>query len=95
MPKKARIAKVKTGKKKLTVKAKVKAAKTGGTRYQIQYRVKGSSKWKTRTTKKQTLTIKKLKKGKKYQVRIRAFKKAGGKTYYGAWSKTSTSRKVR
>ena len=30
--------------------------------------------------------IKKLKKGKTYYVRIRAFKKTGGKTYYSEWS---------
>lgn len=31
-------------------------------------------------------TIKKLKKGKKYYIRIRAFKKSAGKTYYSEWS---------
>ena len=61
VPKKPVIAKAKAGKKKLTVKAKTKVSKTGGTRYQIQYRVKGTSKWKTKKTKKQKLTIKKKK----------------------------------
>ena len=95
VPKKAVVAKANAGKKKLTVKAKTKVAKTGGTMYQIQYRVKGTSKWKTKKTKKQSLTIKKLKKGKKYQVRIRAFKKVGKKTYYGAWSKVKTTKKIK
>ena len=31
-------------------------------------------------------TVKRLKKGKKYYVRIRAFKTVSGKTLYGAWS---------
>lgn len=30
--------------------------------------------------------IKKLKSKKKYQFRVRAYKKGGGKTYYGGWS---------
>lgn len=33
-----------------------------------------------------TYTGKNFTKGRKYYVRIRAYKKAGGKTYYGAWS---------
>ncbi len=33
-----------------------------------------------------TYTGKNFTKGRKYYVKIRAFKKAGGKTYYGAWS---------
>ncbi len=32
-------------------------------------------------------TISKLSKGKTYYVKVRAYKKAGGKKYYGAWSK--------
>ena len=63
--------------------------------YQIRYRAKGTSKWKTRKTRKQTLTIKKLKKGKKYQVGIRACKTVGKTTYYGAWSKTKTTGKIK
>lgn len=34
-----------------------------------------------------TKTISKLSKGKTYYVRVRAYKKADGKKYYGAWSK--------
>ena len=39
---------------------------------------------------KTTVTVKKLKSGKKYSFRVRAYKKVGGKTYYGAWSKTKS-----
>ena len=95
VPKKAVIAKAAASKKQLTVKAKTKVAATGGAQYQIQYRVKGTSKWKSVNTKKQSLTIKKLKKGKKYQVRIRAFRKVGKTTYYGEWSKVKTTKKVK
>ncbi len=82
-------------KRKIKVKAGVKVKKTGGAKYQIWYKVKGTSKWKKKTTTRQTLTIRKLKKGKKYQIKIRAYKKIGKKTYYGAWSKTKTTKKVK
>ena len=95
VPKKAVIAKTNTGKRKLTVKTKTTVAKTGGTTYQIRYRVKGESKWKTLKTKKQSLTIKKLKKGKRYQVKVRACRSVDGKTYYGAWSKVQTTKKIK
>ncbi len=94
-PAKAGQPKVKVGKKKMTVTAKAKVSKTGGTFYQVRYKVKGKAKWKTVKTKKQKVTIKKLKKGKRYQVQIRAFSKTGGKTYYGAWSKVRTTKKIR
>ncbi|MBQ8980604.1 MAG: fibronectin type III domain-containing protein, partial [Eubacterium sp.] len=35
-------------------------------------------------------TIKKLKGGKKYYIRIRTYKKINGKKYYGPWSKAKT-----
>ena len=66
--KKAAAPKVTAGKKKLTV---AKWGVTGASKYQVQYRVKGG-KWKTACTKSKPakVTISKLKKGKKYQVRI-------------------------
>ena len=57
----------------------------GVTKYQISYRIKGKS-WKNITVTKTKKTIKKLKKGKKYQVRVRAY----GPTGYGAYSKVIT-----
>ena len=39
------------------------------------------------TTTKTTYTIKKLKKGKTYYIRIRPYTKSGGKTVYGTYSK--------
>ncbi|MFQ9515076.1 MAG: fibronectin type III domain-containing protein [Eubacterium sp.] len=71
----------KGGKVKVTYK-KV----TGAAGYQIQYSLKKNMKAaKSKTTKKATYTIKKLKKGKKYYVRVRAYNK--GKKAYGDWSK--------
>ena len=42
---------------------------------------------KGKTTKK---TIRKLKRGRKYYVRIRAYKTVKGKKHYGSWSKVKT-----
>ena len=36
--------------------------------------------------------IKSLKKGKKYYVRVRAYRVVNGKTYYGAWSKAKSKK---
>jgi hypothetical protein len=48
---------------------------TGGKYYQVQYKPASSGKWKTAAkTSKRTVTIKSLKKGKKYKVRVRAYK---------------------
>ncbi len=94
-PKKAVISGVRPAKRKMTVKAKTKASMTGGSHYQIRYRMKGTKKWKTLKTAEQTVTIKKLKKGKRYQVQMRTYEKTGGKTYYGAWGKVKTSKKIK
>ena len=39
-----------------------------------------------------TRTLSGLKKGSTYYVRIRAYKKASGKTYYGAWSSVKNAK---
>ena len=85
--KKAVISKVKnvSGKKiKVTVK-KV----SGADGYQIQYSTKSNMKSaKTVTSSKTTTTISKLSKGKKYYVRVKAYKKdSTGKKVDGKWSK--------
>ena len=78
---------VKPGKKKLTVKyAKV----TYATEYQVQMKKAGGS-WKTYNNgKKLSKVFSKLKKGKKYSVRVRAIRTVEGKTYKGAWSEKKT-----
>lgn len=93
VPKGASVSKLTAGKKQLTVKWKKQATQTTG--YEIQYSTKSNMKSaktvtvnKTGTT---STTIKKLKSGKKYYVRIRTYKtvKIGGKNVklYSAWSK--------
>ena len=95
-PQKAAIKKIATGKNKLQVTVKNQKT-TGITGYQIQYRVKGTGKWQSETLKsgKTKCTIKKLQKGKKYQVRVRGFVKVSGKTTYGAFSKVKLSAAVK
>ena len=83
----------------ITVKWK-KSASTKATGYQIQYST--SVKFTKKTTKtvnvkgvrKVSKTIPKLKKGKKYYVRIRTYLKYGSDTYYSPWvSKTVAVKK--
>ena len=61
------------------------------TGYQIQYGLKknfkGAKSLKIKSVKKTGTTIKKLKRGKVYYVRIRTFKSVGKKVYVSGWSK--------
>lgn len=101
-PGKAAIASVKaSGGKKLTVKWKKIADASG---YEVQCCLKknfksGVKKAAAKKGNKTSLVIKKLKKGKTYYVRIRAYKtvKVNGKTkkLYGAWSKVKKSKKIK
>ncbi|MDR2457251.1 MAG: S8 family serine peptidase, partial [Clostridiales Family XIII bacterium] len=67
------------------------------TKYQLQYRIKGIAKWRVKTisSKKTSYILKKLKKGMRYQFRIRAYRVDSGKKYYSSWSKIKLSRKVK
>lgn len=67
---------------------------SGVSKYQIQYRIAGKSKWPVRTlsAKKTKITLKKLKAGKKYDIRVRAYAKGAG---YGAYGKVKKSPKVK
>jgi hypothetical protein len=94
-PAKASIQSTKVGKNSVTVKMKKPAADYGGKSFQVQYRMNGKSTWKSVTSKKQSVKISKLKKGKAYQVRVRAVKTVDGNKLYGAWSKTVKTKKVR
>jgi len=95
--KKPVIKSIKVGKKKMTVTWKKAANSQGITKYKIQYREKGKTKWKTKTVSatKSKLVIKKLKKGKKYQIRMKIYKVKPGVTYNKAWSKVKTSKKIK
>lgn len=94
-PKKAAIKALKIGKKRILVKAKTKAVKLAGRSYQLAYMQKGTKKWKYVTSKSPTLKVFKLKKGKCYYVKLRAFTKVSGKVYYGPWSAQKLSKKVK
>ena len=84
IPAKAKITKLTRGSKKLTVYyANQKAS--GVTSYKIAYKRSGAG-WKYTTSKSTYKTIKGLKKGKKYYVRVQAI----GSTGAGAWSDTKS-----
>ena len=60
--------------------------------YQVQYRKKGAKKFSNlkKATTKLKVKSKKLKKGKKYQFRVRTYKVINGKKVYGKWTKVKT-----
>ncbi len=84
--------------KKKTLKVQIKKKVVGATGYQVKYSLKNlkkskylkKAKAKTLSAKKKTLTIKKLKSGRKYYVRVRAYQTINGKKVYGKWSKVVT-----
>ncbi len=82
--------KVKAKAKKFTVTWK---KITGATSYQVQYRLKGK-KWSNlkASVKSVKATSKKLKKGKKYQFKVRTITVINGKKVYGAWSAVKTAK---
>lgn len=87
----AKVAKVKAkakGSKKVKVTwTKSKADRSGvQVRYSLKKTMKSAKSSKVKKAAAKTTTLKKLKKGKKYYVQVRAYKTVGGKTYYGAWS---------
>lgn len=95
VPKPSSINKLKSGRRKLTVTMGGTPSSKGATAYQIAYRYSKTAKWKYTTTKTSSKVIKKLKKRKKYYVMVRAYKNVGGTCYYGAWSKTALSKKIK
>lgn len=94
-PAKVKLAGAKVSGKKLTVKWKRISKNTKG--YQVALKDKKTGKQKTYTVKqgkKSTLskTIKKLKKGRKYAVRVRAYNVVEGHKVYGPWSKAKSGK---
>lgn len=87
-----KVAKVKsiTAKKKSSKAVTVKIKKVSGAKgYQVRYATKKSFKGsKAKLVKKTSVTLKKLKKGKTYYIKARAYKVSGGKKVYGKYSKT-------
>ena len=64
----------------------------GVKKYQVAYKLKSSKIWKYKTisSKKNNVTIKKLKVNKNYQFKIRSYKLNGKKKVYSKWSKVKT-----
>lgn len=86
-PKKTSIAKATAKKKAISLKLKKVKKATG---YVIKYSTSKKfkkSKTKTKTTKKTRVTIKKLKSGKTYYIKARAYRKVNGKKYYSEYCK--------
>ena len=94
VPKGTKLSSVKAGKKQVTVKWKAQKKSTTG--YQIQYSTsKKFNSAKIATIKKNkttSATIKKLKGGKKYYVRVRTYKTVGKAKYYSAWSNVKNAK---
>jgi len=69
--------------------SKVKKSIRKNVKYQIRYSIKKSmKKCKTKTYKTTKIKLKKMKAGKKYYIKARAFVKGtNGKKIYGAWTK--------
>ena len=88
LPRAVTISKLTAGKQLLTVKWGRRAEATG---YELQYAMKssfaGAKAVKIKKNATVSATIKKLKTGKTYYVRLRSYKTVGKKTYYSAWSK--------
>jgi uncharacterized repeat protein (TIGR02543 family) len=102
---KTKITKVAVGKRLVKISFKKVAKANKVTKYQLSYRYKNGSKyskWKSKTyTVKYagkttaTVTLKKLKKGKQYQLRLRAMKTVNAKKYYAPWSAVKLSKQVK
>lgn len=88
-----KISKIKVGKRSMTVRYKTISAAGG---YQLKYWKAGTKNYHTITVGKSgTKTIKKLVKGKKYRVKVRAYKVFDGKKIYGNWSVSVKSKKIK
>jgi hypothetical protein len=97
VPKKTSISKVTAGAKNFKVRWKAVPASQKITKYQVRYKVKGAKKWATKTVsaKSTKLTVRKLVKGKTYQIQVRSYKTVKGVKYCSAWSTAKTSSKIK
>jgi C1A family cysteine protease len=95
LPKATSVSKLSVGKRTLTVKIK-EASKSYASGYRIYYKESGGS-YKSvyaKSYKSTTKKLSKLKKGKHYYVKVRAYKTVRGIKYYSSYSKTKKSRKI-
>lgn len=97
LPKGSKVKSVKrAGGKALKISYVKQAQQTSG--YQVRCAaaksMKGAKTVKVAKVKKTTVKIGKLKRGKKYYVQVRTYKKVGSKVYWSSWSKSKRSVKV-
>lgn len=88
-PSQASVKSVRRGKEKLTVRYR---RVPGGCSYQIVWRKKGDHSWKKMSRSGDHAVIPVCRSGKKYEVKVRAYKKTSTGTYYGKWSKNVRAR---
>ena len=62
--------------------------------YEVRYHSVGAAKWKKATTKKTSIKLTGLKRGKRYLVQVRGVRVVSGKKYYGQWSYHSVSNRA-
>lgn len=84
VPNSIKIETLKRAKRRITVRT---SRAVGGCSYQIAYKQSKSRNWKYAASKNTSKTIKNLKSGKNYSVKVRAYKKVNGQRYNGKWSK--------
>lgn len=77
--------------KKSTITVKFKSVKKA-TGYQIAYKKSTAKKYTIKTTKKTSKTIS-VSNTATYKIKVRAYRKVNGKTYYGKWSAVKTVKK--
>lgn len=85
-PKKPVISKLETSKKSITVYWKKMTASGFQVQYSTNSKFKKAKAVTVKGSGKTSAKIKSLKKGKKYYVRVRAYKTVNGKKVYGSWS---------
>jgi hypothetical protein len=95
VPKATKVAKIASSSKVLTVTWKKQATQTTG--YQVQYSprkgfVGGNKTIAVANPKATSKRIAKLQSKRRYYVRVRTYRKVGGKTYYSAWSAAKSVR---
>lgn len=90
-PAKPAIKKIKSSKRKMKVYMTTKPGSNGAEYYKISYRQKGTSTWKSTTATSSSKTIKGLKKGKRYYVKVCAYTGS----YKSDDSTTKLSKKIR
>ena len=81
-PSKVKSFKLSSKKRKVTGKWKTLSKAAG---YQVAYKYKTAKKWTTVDTTNIKYTTKKLRKGKKVKLRVRAYKGSGNNRIYGPW----------